>query len=264
MGLMANQSLKPRRRRSVRLLAVAGAAAVATCVTLVIHAAPAVKPVPSTDPAAAEPVRVKPAKNPRATGEEIRFSETEKTTFELFMKANSPKKWETYQQMVARAPDRPRTQQLRNGLAIRFRELESIRVSDSQRHDFEVQAIRIEDDAYGVLQSLRTGRDPEQNESHLRQLASAFIDNRHSWRQVRIQRVKAELKSLDMKKAIAAMHEEEKEESAFKKGREEQIHQLVNKWKNGTNPPKLKPPLPGTERPIGESPATEPASATEK
>lgn len=238
------------------LVATVGVALVSS-VALHSVAAPASRP-PASEPTSPPEPRNKPPKI-RQT-EEVHFTDGERQKFEEFMKANSPKKWETFQQMLARAPDRPRTRQLQQGLASRYRELENIRTADAQRHQFEVEAIRIEDKAYGILQNLRIGREPDQNEKLLRSLAADFVDNRHAWREIRIQRVRAELNSLGLKKVVAAMKEETEREDK-KKTREEQIHLLVQKWKQGANQPKLKGPLPGGDRPpIDPGPATEPAS----
>jgi hypothetical protein len=93
-------------------------------------------------------------------------------------------------------------------------------------------------------------------------LAAAFVDNRRAWREVRIQRVKEELKRLGLKKAIVAIQDSKEDEGQKAKTREEQITQLVTRWKQGANPPKLKGSLPPGERPpTEETPSTVPTSA---
>jgi hypothetical protein len=253
----------PSLRRSARRVFLAGLG-FASIVPVLARgdgapvATTAASPTTHPDVAAGEP-RTKPTNPSRAAKsaavEEVNFTVEQWMAFESFMARESPNKWSTFQQMQQRAPDRPNTRKLKNTLAVRYHELKTISAIDPRRYDFELAAIHLEDDVYRVLQDLRAKRgQPEQLESKLRELGRAFVDNRHAWREERIKRVREELNQLGMKKAVAALHEElSREEATKKKSREEQSEQMVKKWKESANQPRLRSTLPGVERPPADS-----------
>ena len=250
-----------------RRLMLAGAAAIAfvlpvalgdgpPATTPVVVAAPTTLPqvgVPTEPRAKAGHVN-KAAKSAAAAAavEVVNFSPEQWLAFKAFMERESPRKWATFQQLKQQSANR--TKKLEESLATRYQALKTISNVDPSRYEFELTAIRIEDQVYGVLQDLRSRRgSSEQNESKLRELARAFVDNRQAWREERIQRAREELTRLGLKKAAAAVGDEwDREQTSRKKSRDEQAEQMAAKWKHNANQPRLRPTLPGAERPPAE------------
>lgn len=198
----------------------------------------------------------------KVAGDELVLNDDQWKLVDSFMSAESPKKWD----MVRKLPERQLKQRLKQGIARRYRDLQTIKEADGERFVIELQAIHVEDDIYGVLQDLRSKKEVDQNEARLRERVGVLIDNRGEWKKIRLKRVEKELAAMKMDKALAALQEEmrkdefSRESQLGKKRREEQVDRRVAEFKQHmNNPPKLRPPLPGNP-PVEPTPDTLPTA----
>ncbi|HEX4123250.1 MAG TPA: hypothetical protein VHY37_00880 [Tepidisphaeraceae bacterium] len=175
---------------------------------------------------------------------------------EQWMQENAPRRWQYYQSLVAtHQPGANRV--FREFILPRIHQIDWLKQNDPQLYDLRMQRVKLEDQAFGMLQDLTSATDPKTKATlrdQLKQKLGEMYDNTLAERQQRIDELTASLKNAqieldaDEKPDRRAKHVEESLQHALETG------SLENpKRENGAGPRMhggpgmMSPPPPSTQ-----------------
>jgi hypothetical protein len=116
---------------------------------------------------------------------------------EQWMEENAPRRWEYYQSLVA--THQPGANRMfREFILPRIHQIKWLEKNDPKLYDLRMQRVKLEDDAFGLLEDLNTAADPKIKATltgQLKQKLADMYDNTLSERQQRIDELTASLQS---------------------------------------------------------------------
>ncbi|HEX8913454.1 MAG TPA: hypothetical protein VF796_13925 [Humisphaera sp.] len=242
---MTTPATPPTARQLRPRLAVLAAVAIGAAAT--VAALPAAAPA-QPDGGPPQPPTVAPAPTiaPAPSGDPLPVSDEEWRQVHDFMAEHSPQKW--------KAMGRQQRERLKPAIVARYRNLQTVK-PDTMRYRSELDALRYEDDIYGLLVQLRAGKPVE---PALRAKVGQLVDNRMAWRRERMFRSLRELKSLEAHDAAKALEVEiAKETKASSAQRESRVERRMGELLKQVDGKNLKPRIPPGGR--GGPPHTGPA-----
>ena len=176
---------------------------------------------------------------------------------EQWMQANAPNRWQYYQSLVA--THQPGANHMfREYILPRIHQIKWMEKNDPKLYDLSMQRVKLEDDAFGLLQKLNAATDPATRTTltdQLKQKLADMYDNTLTERQQRLDEltkmVQAAQKELvaDEQPDHKAKHVEETLDRALQTGTLENPHEPGPRMRGpGMMPPPSTQPAPSDSR----------------